>query len=111
MTMTKLSFVILTAVVLAGVAALVAIRHVPQLKLREEIGTLRQQVEQLPQLAAENKRLSNQVAQAVSAPQPFAVQLPELLRLRGEIARLRQENRQLSAGLVPGQDSSSAAPS
>src|SRR5213594_3642816 len=104
--MTKLNLGLLTAIALAGVATLVAIWHDSQLKLREEIGSLQQQVAQLPQLAAENKRLSTLFAQVAGAPSAPALPSPELLRLRGEAARLRQENRQLSAGLAASQDSS-----
>src|ERR1043165_624368 len=109
--MPKLNIGIITALALAGLATLVAIRHASQLKLREEIASLRRQAAQLPHLREEHQRLLNLVAQAAGAQPPSAGQLRELLGLRGETARLRQENRQLSAWLAAGQDPSSATPS
>ena len=56
--------------------------------------------EEIAQLSAENKRLSNRIAQA-SGPQPLtSEQLSELLRLRGQIGPLREaakEKDQLEA--------------
>jgi len=56
---------------------------------------LREQAEQVKHLTAENMHLSNLVAQAhaVKAPQPNPTS--ELLRLRGEVGVLRQENQEL----------------
>src|ERR1051326_3786500 len=72
MTMPKLNIGIITALALAGLATLVAIRHASQLKLREEIASLRRQAAQLPHLREEHQRLLNLVAQAASAQPPSA---------------------------------------
>jgi coenzyme F420-reducing hydrogenase delta subunit len=98
MTMTKLKVAIASAAVVAGVATpLVIQHHHSEAKLREENESLRQQVEQLAQLSAENERLSNLVvAAAESRPLPDS-QANELLRLRGEIVQLKAAE-QLSLG-------------
>ncbi len=103
--MTKLTAGIVAAVLVLFVAALVFIQQQTQSRLREKDELLQQQSEQLAQLAAENERLSNTLAQATAAEQ--AAQTSELLRLRSEVgqlrkqtsevARLREENRRLQA--------------
>jgi hypothetical protein len=55
---------------------------------------LRRQGDGLSQLAAENSRLSNAVA-AANARSLSAEEFQELLRLRGEIARLREQTNQI----------------
>ena len=63
-------------------------------RLRAENEALRQQAQQVAHLAEENQKLSNRLAQAppVSAPTPppSSEQTLELMRLRGEVGRLRQ---------------------
>jgi hypothetical protein len=109
--MTKLKLGIVT-VVIAGMATLLAVQHQAQVKLHEEYGSLRERVDQLSGLAAENNRLSNMVAHANSSLAND--QLKELLRLRSEVgllrrqtnelARLREENRRLRGTLAAGED-------
>jgi len=65
-TMTKLQAVIIGAAAIAGVAYL-AILQQNQVKLRQDNGSLRQQIGQLTQLTAENKRLSELLARAKRA--------------------------------------------
>ncbi len=60
----------LTVLAIAGVATLLVIQHQAEVKLREENQSLRNQVDQLAQLTAENKRLSNLFARAKSPPTP-----------------------------------------
>lgn len=96
MTMTKLKLGIIGAVVLAGVATPLLLQHQDQVKLRDENQALRRQVEQLNPLAAENERLSNLLAQGDRAPGIAPVQSNELLRLRGEVARLRDDAKELA---------------
>jgi hypothetical protein len=104
MSMTKVKFALMGTVV-AALAAPLIVQQQTVSSLREENQSLQQQQAQTAQLAAENERLSNLLAQANNA-QPQA-QLQELLRLRGEVgvlrqqtkelARLQEENRQLRA--------------
>jgi len=76
-----------------AIAAVVAValwmQHRSATKLRVESESLRQQVEQLPLLSAENERLSNLLAKADN--QVGSNQLSEILRLRGEVAALRRQ--------------------
>jgi hypothetical protein len=85
--MTKLKAVTFGAIIVAGVAIPLAIHYQTQTKLRDRDLLVQQQNDQLAQLAAENARLSNLVAQANnSAAQD---QSSELLRLRGEVGVLK----------------------
>jgi RNA polymerase sigma factor (sigma-70 family) len=103
--MTTLQKTIVAAVIAAGVATPLVMQHQHQIQLRDENQSLRQQVDQLAPLQAENERLSNLIAQANAAPALSKDQLEELVRLRGEVGRLREatnaiaelteENRQL----------------
>lgn len=91
MTMTKLKVGIITAVVVAGVAVPWVMHHQAQTRLTEANGALRQQTEKSDQLAAENARLARLASQATSTPVVTNNPSLELLRLRGEVNRLRQE--------------------
>jgi RNA polymerase sigma factor (sigma-70 family) len=105
MAMSKLKVGLVGALVVAGVTTPLVIQNRSQSRLLAVNEKLRQQntqlTEQMTPLASENARLSNLIAQATES-QP-AQQSPsnELLRLRGEIARLRQnakESARLKAG-------------
>jgi len=78
------------AIALAGLAASLVVQQSGQAKLRERAEALRQQAEQIAQLSAENERLSNLVARAGASQGLPPDQLSELLRLRGQIGRLRE---------------------
>ena len=101
--MTTLQKTLITATIAAAVVTPVAIQHQAQVKLRDENASLRQQIEQLTPLTAENERLSNLIANA--SPALSKDQLNDLLRLRNEVgtlrrqtnevAKLREENRRL----------------
>jgi hypothetical protein len=65
-------------------------------KLADENQSLQQQQTRLIQLAAENERLSNLVAQTSSAQALPEQQNSELLRLRGEVGMLRQQSKELA---------------
>ena len=95
MTMTKVKFGIISVIAVAGVAAPLAIQNQSQARLREENVALRQQAGQLAQMAAENERLSNLVVQAKGTESLSQAQMSELLRLRGEVGRLRREGKEL----------------
>ena len=109
---TALKLGIVCAVVLAGIATPMVIKHNAAVSLRENNAALRQQADRLAQLAGENQRLSNLVAQA--KPPLSDEQFRELLRLRGEmgmlrrqtnaIQKLRAENRRLAARLATAQN-------
>ena len=91
MSMTKLKVGIITAVVAAGIAIPLVMQHQTKTELTEANEALRQQKEKGDQLAAENARLAKLAAQAAHLPVVTNNPSLELLRLRGEVARLRQE--------------------
>jgi RNA polymerase sigma factor (sigma-70 family) len=92
MTMTKLKLAA-SAIVVAGAATTLVIQHQAQAKLRDRDESLRQQSDQLAQLAADKEHLSNLLAQAnVSRGN----NLDDLLRLRGEVGLLRKQTNDLA---------------
>lgn len=91
MSMTKLKVAVITAVVVAGVAIPWVMQQQTQTKLTEANDALRQQRQQSEQLAAENVRLAKLTAMPTAAPVATNNSSHELLRLRGEVARLRQD--------------------
>jgi RNA polymerase sigma factor (sigma-70 family) len=95
MTATNLKLGIISAVLVAGAATPLVIQHQAQLKLGEENQSLRQQVEQVSQLRAENERLSNLIDRANNPPSLSNDERNELLKLRGEIAALRLDSQKL----------------
>jgi RNA polymerase sigma factor (sigma-70 family) len=98
MAMSKLKVGLIGALVVAGVATPLLIQNQSQAKLRAENEQLRQHntklTEQVTPLAAENARLSNLIAQATENQSGQQSQSNELLKLRGEVARLRQDSRE-----------------
>ena len=92
---TKLKIVLGTAVVIA-LATPVFMQHQANVKLREETQVLRAQNEQLALVAAGNTRLSNLLRNAQSGPMAQPESSDELLKLRGEVARLREDSRELA---------------
>jgi RNA polymerase sigma factor (sigma-70 family) len=99
MSTTKLQIGIVTAVV-AAIAIPLAMEYQSNKALRQQNASLRLQSDQLSQLSAENKnlsaenkRLSNVVAQAhsSSADAMSNEQLRELMKLRGEVGRLKTD--------------------
>ena len=93
-TMTKLKLGIITALIVAGAATPLIIQHQARVALRDENHSLREQQEllaqQLTPLTAENQRLSNLLAKVNASSLVQDNHSNELLRLRGEVARLRQ---------------------
>src|SRR5262249_39679541 len=93
----KLKFSVIAGLVLAGVATPLMLEHQAKVKLRDETRALRQQreqaVENVAALAAENMRLSNLVAQANGLEGNRSETSNEVLKLRGEVTRLRAEAR------------------
>jgi RNA polymerase sigma factor (sigma-70 family) len=96
MTMTKLQVGIASAIAVAAVAAPLVLVKQAQLKsLSADNQALRQQASRASQLEADNNRLSNLVAPA--SPQALSNdQYLELLRLRGEVGRLRGDSQELA---------------
>ncbi len=96
MTMTRLALGFVCVIAVIGVAASLVVQHSSEAKLSEQAETARQQAEQITQLSAENGRLSNLVVQAGSSQPLSPDQLSELLRLRGQLGRLRQAAQELA---------------
>lgn len=105
MSMTKLKVGIVSTIVAAGIAIPLIMQHQAQNKLRQENEDLRQKAEQSEQLAAENERLAKLAAEAGAAPPPANEPSRELLKLRGEVGKLRQENANVTAAAKPTGDS------
>jgi TolA-binding protein len=93
--MTKTKVAVFGAVLFGAVAAPWVVQHQTQVRLQAQNGSLQQQLDQLGQVNVENERLSNLVAQASSGQSFTEEQMRDLLRLRGEVGRLRQENKEL----------------
>ena len=91
MTMTKLKLAF-SALVVASVVMAFVIQHQTQNKLCADNESLRQQI---TQLQAENESLSNQLATAGNSKSLSDEQFTELLRLRGEVTLLRQQQKVL----------------
>ena len=70
MAMTKLKAGVVGALIVAGVVTPLVVQHQTQTRLREENQSLRQQVNQVAQLTAENERLSKLLADAKNLPAP-----------------------------------------
>jgi RNA polymerase sigma factor (sigma-70 family) len=100
MAMSKLKVGLVGALVVVGVATPLVIQNRSQSKMRTENEQLRQQntqlTEQMTPLTAENARLSNLIAQATDNQSGQQSQSNEILKLRGEVARLRQNSRESS---------------
>jgi RNA polymerase sigma factor (sigma-70 family) len=94
--MTKLNFGLISAVVVASVATSFLIEHQVQIKLQARDDLLRQRADDLAQLASDNQRLSRLLAQGKSPGSLAYDQFRELLRLRGEVGRLRGDVRELT---------------
>ncbi|MGO8699025.1 MAG: RNA polymerase sigma factor [Limisphaerales bacterium] len=108
LTMITLQKTLIVTMIAAGVATPMVMQYRAQAKLREENQLLRQQVDQLTPLGAENERLSKLIAEARQSKPPPSQPSRELLRLRGELGRLRQQNQDL-AKLVADRQPSPAA--
>lgn len=92
---TKSKIALATAAVVALATPLV-MRHQASVKLREATELLRAQNEQLVFAAAENTRLSNLLREAQSQPVAHTGPPDELLKLRGDVSRLREDSRELA---------------
>ena len=87
--MTRLKASLISVCLVAGVAAPLALLQRAQTRLSAKNESLRRQAGEISQLKAENTRLSNLVTEAGS-PLPND-SMHELLKLRAEVANLRQQ--------------------
>ena len=92
------------ALVAATLTATLLVQQPAQSKLRAENQALRRlQAEQAEQFAAETTRLSNQLAQVRNQlPPPSNGPSTEVLKLRGEVGKLRQEKAAATANAKSG---------
>jgi hypothetical protein len=95
MAATKLKTGVASAIVVASVVTPLVVQHQVQAKLHDQDETLRDQTDRLIRLQAENERLSSLFAQANKSPALSNEEFSELLRLRGEVGRLRMDVREL----------------
>jgi RNA polymerase sigma factor (sigma-70 family) len=91
----KFKIALLGAAVIA-VATPLALQHQATTGLRQEVQTLRAQNQQLASVSAENTRLSTLLAEASTRPPAPEEPSVELLKLRAEVARLRDDSRELA---------------
>jgi RNA polymerase sigma factor (sigma-70 family) len=91
MTATKIKLAF-SALVVAGAVTAFVIQHQTQNKLRADNESLSQQI---TQLQTENESFSNQLATAGNSKSLSDEQFSELLKLRGEVTRLRQQQKVL----------------
>jgi RNA polymerase sigma factor (sigma-70 family) len=94
-TTANLKFGLLTGVLLACAGAPLVLEHRAQTRLREENQSLQHQLAQQTGLSADNERLSNHLAQANGSLADAKAQVADLLRLRAEVARLREATNEL----------------
>jgi hypothetical protein len=85
---------LIAALFCLGAGTALLIQHRSRVELDRQNQALQRQIEELARLAAENERLSTLVAQATSAQTLPNGQLRELLKLRGEVGRLRQQSQE-----------------
>jgi RNA polymerase sigma factor (sigma-70 family) len=90
MAATKLKTGAIAAIIVACIVTPLLVQRQAQAILREQDKTWSQQSDQLAQLGADNQRLAGLAAQAGNSPPSSNSQFRELLRLRGEVGRLRE---------------------
>jgi RNA polymerase sigma factor (sigma-70 family) len=93
MAMTKSQMAVAGAVIIASVVSPLVLQQQAQATLREKDATLQQQSMRLIELTSGNERLSKMIGNLSASPRPDN---GELLRLRGEVARLRQDVQELT---------------
>lgn len=98
--MTKLKVGIITAVVAAGITIPLVVQHQAQTKLNAANESVRRQTERADQLAAENEILAQGAARATAPTANSNGSSLELLKLRGEVGRLRREDAEAKAPIT-----------
>ena len=96
MATTKLKAGIISVIVVASVVTPLVVQHQAQARLREQDEALRQQTDQLAKLREKNQKLPNQLAQPKDSQLIPNDQFSELLKLRGEVGRLRNRAQELT---------------
>lgn len=94
--MKKPKIAVFAALAVAGIVTPVCIQHQEQVKLRRENDALRQSVEKVTRIEAENARLTKIIAELTGQTAAPDYSSNEVLRLRGEVARLREDSRELA---------------
>jgi hypothetical protein len=94
--MKKPRIAVFVALAIAGIVTPVCIQHQEQAKLRGENDVLRQSAEQVAPLEAENARLAKIIAEFPRQTATPGDSSNEVLKLRGEVARLREDSRELA---------------
>ena len=102
MSMTKVKIAVIAVVVAAGVSVPLVMQHQSQSKLREANEALEKQAAENTRLAAENEALARKAAQTTSAKPVASDPSREVLKLRGEVGRLKQENVAIAAASTNG---------
>jgi len=95
MAMTTVKAGMAGALVIASVVTPLIVQHKAQARLRDQDEALRDRTDRLSRLQEQNERLSNLFAQGNKSPALSNEQFSELLRLRGEVGRLRRDLREL----------------
>ena len=90
-----LRFSCVGAILVVSVAAPLLIQRHVRIQWRERTALLQQQAERFAELSAENKRLSDLVAQTRSTSLS-SDEFRELMKLRGQIGQLRQDGSELA---------------
>lgn len=92
--MTRSTFAVVSTIVIAGGVISWSIQRHAAVRLRETSASSHELAGQLAQLQGESLRLSDQIAQRKPDASLPDDQFRELLRLRGEVGRLRGERRE-----------------
>ncbi len=95
-TISKLKFSVISALAVAAAALPLTFQYQSITRLRAENLTLRHQVNQVTALVEANQRPSKLVGEVSTTKALAAEEVGELLRLRGEVGRLRQEHKELT---------------
>ena len=96
--MTKPSVILLGAMLATGLV--LVLQHQAQVRLRGEIQTVQDTVNQLPSLLVENQRLSNNIAISRDAASNYVSQLDELSRLRTKADTQKHQIQELQDALA-----------
>jgi RNA polymerase sigma factor (sigma-70 family) len=94
--MTVFQKALISAIVVATVGAPLVVQHQAQGRLHHQEESVRQQADQLAQLATDIQRLSNLLVGANGSGALSEEQLRELLKLRGEVGLLRKQTQELA---------------
>jgi RNA polymerase sigma factor (sigma-70 family) len=94
--MTAFQKLLVAAAITAGIVTPILILHSDQAKLAEQDRTIRQRANRLAELEQVNTQLASRVAHAGKSNELTASQQLNLLQLRGQVARLNMDVKQLT---------------